>query len=127
MKCNYRPFRQPRAACLRAGKLLDISSVARQAFVEVPMAITPQLWGLIAGEDPFRVEDPRLLNLCWTVLLTVVTNAATRQEFLPYLHTLWTCVLIGQRKVEVKLMTHPGDDPEPVMTILSAEEELVMQ
>ena len=125
MKYNYRPFRQPRAACLRAGKLIDISPVARQAFVDVPMAITPQLWRMIAGADPFRVEDPRLLNLCWTILLTVVTNAATRQEFLPYLHTLWTCVVDGDRKVEVKLVTHPGDDPEPVMTILCAEEELV--
>ena len=51
MKYNYRPFRQPRAACLRAGKLINISPVARQAFVDVPMAITPQLWRMIAGAD----------------------------------------------------------------------------
>lgn len=90
------------------------------------MAITPQLWRLLAGDDAFRVEDPRLLTLCWRVLLTVLTNTATRQEVLPYRHTVWTDVVIGERKLAVKLVTHPGDDPEPVMTILGAEEELAM-
>jgi hypothetical protein len=77
-----------RAQALQRGLVLDISPVARLAFIEVPMAITPKLWRSIAPADPFRLEDPRLLCLFWSALLTVITHTSTREEFEPFRHTV---------------------------------------
>ena len=45
-----------RTQALQRGQVLDISPVACQAFVEVPLAITPKLWRAIAPDDRFRRE-----------------------------------------------------------------------
>jgi len=104
------------------GQVLDISPVACQAFVEVPLAITPKLWRAIAPDDRFRLEDPRLLCLCFAMLLTILTHTSTREEFEPFCHTVWFEAVVLGRRVSLKLMTHPGDDRAPVMTLLTEEE-----
>ena len=111
-----------RAQALQRGLVLDISPAARQAFIEAPMAITPRLWRSIAPNDPFRLEDPRLLCLCWSTLLTVITHTSTREEFEPFRHTVWFESVVLGRRVSLKLMTHPGDGRAPVMTLLTEAE-----
>jgi hypothetical protein len=111
-----------RAQALQRGLVLDISPTARLAFIEAPIAVTPKLWRSIAPDDPLRLEDPRLLCLCWSALLTVLTHTSTREEFEPYRHTIWFDAVVLGRRVSVKLMTHPGDGPEPVMTLLTEAE-----
>ena len=111
-----------RAQALQRGLVLDISPAARLAFIEAPIAVTPKLWRSIAPDDPFRLEDPRLLCLCWSTLLTVLTHTSTREEFEPFRHTLWFDSVVLGRRISAKLMTHPGDDPAPVMTLLTETE-----
>jgi len=111
-----------RTQALKWRHLLDITPIARQAFVEVPLAITPTLWRSVALDAPFRLEDPRLLSLCFSTLLTLITHTSTREEFRPFCHTVWFEAAIPGRRVSLKLMTHPGDGPAPVMTLLTAEE-----
>ena len=111
-----------RTQALQRGLVLDISAVARLAFIEAPMAITPRLWRSIAPNDPFRLEDPRLLCLCWSALLTVITHTSTREEFEPFRHIVWFESVILGRRVGLKLMTHPGDSRAPVMTLLTEAE-----
>ena len=124
MRINYQTPKNTRSKAIRDGLLLDISPVARSAFIEVPMAISPGLWRALADDAPLRLEDPRLLSLCWTLLLTIVTTTATRQEFLPFCHTLWWEAQILDRRVKLKLITHAGDGPGPVMTVLEHDEDL---
>ena len=112
-----------RAQTLHRGQVLDISPVARQAFVEVPLAVTPELWRSIAPCDQFRLEDPRLLCVCFSMLLTLLTHTSTREEFEPYCHTVWFDSVVLGRRVSLKVMTHPGDSPEPVMTLLTEAEQ----
>ena len=122
MNLHQQLFGRSRAHALQRGLVLDISPAARLAFIEVPMAITPRLWRSIAPDDPFRLKDPRLLCLCWSKLLTVTTHTSTREEFEPFRHTVWFESVVRGRRVSLKLMTHPGDDPEPVMTLLTEAE-----
>jgi hypothetical protein len=83
MNLHQQLFVRSRAHALQRGLVLDISPAARQALIEAPMAITPRLWRSIAPDDPFRLEDPRLLCLCWSTLLTVITHTSTRAELKP--------------------------------------------
>ena len=111
-----------RAGALQRGLVLDISPAARLAFIEVLMAITPRLWRSIALDDPFRLEDPRILCLCWSTLLTLITHTSTCEEFEPFRHTVWFESVVLGRRVSLKLMTHPGDGRAPVMTLLTEAE-----
>lgn len=71
---------------------------------------------------PYGWKDPRLLCLCWSALLTVLTHTSTREEFEPFRHTIWFDAVVLDRRVSVRLMTHPGDGPEPLMTLLTEAE-----
>ena len=122
MLSHQQLFGCTRAQALQRGLVLDISPTARLAFIEAPIAITPKLWRSIAPDDPLRLEDPRLLALCWSALLTVLTHTSAREEFESYRHTIWFESVVLDRRVSVKLMTHPGDGPEPVMTLLTEAE-----
>ena len=82
MLSHQQLFGCTRAQALQRGLVLDISPTARLAFIEAPIAITPKLWRSIAPDDPLRLEDPRLLALCWSALLTVLTHTSTREDFL---------------------------------------------
>jgi hypothetical protein len=55
-------FGRSRAELIKSGLLLDISPVGRQAFIEVPLAISPQLWRCIADDDPCDRKDPGCCN-----------------------------------------------------------------
>jgi hypothetical protein len=104
---------------------LDISPIARLAFIEPHVELSLRLWRELAGEDPFTMEDPRLLEFCWSMIRTVVTNTALHQEFGPFHHTLWARAVVADREVSYKLVTHPtpGNAKEPMMTILSSHEK----
>jgi hypothetical protein len=115
-------FGYSRRQALERRHLLDITPVARQALMEVPLAITPALWRSVARDDPFRIEDPRLLSLCFATFMSL-TGPSTREEFSPFCHTVWFEAAVSGQRVSLKLMTHPGDGPGPVMTLLTAEEK----
>ena len=122
MISHHQLFDCSRAQALQRGLVIDISPAARLTFIDVPMAITPKVWRSIAPDDPFRLEDPRLLCLCWSDLLTVITHTSTREEFEPFRHTVWFESVVLGRRVSLKLMTHPGDGWAPVMTLLTEAE-----
>jgi hypothetical protein len=122
MNLHQQLFGCTRIQALQRGLVIDISPAARLAFIEVPMAITPRLWRSIALDDPFRLEDPRILCLCWSTLLTVITHTSTREEFEPFRHTVWFESVVLGRRVALKLMTHAGDGRAPVMTLLTEAE-----
>lgn len=105
MNLHQQLFGCTRTQALQRGQVLDISPVAAQAFIEVPLIITPELWRSIAPNDQFRLEDPRLLCLCFSMLLTLLTHASTREEFQPFCHTVWFESVVLGRRVSLKLMT----------------------
>ena len=104
----------------------DISPIARLAFIEVPIEMSPALWQAVAGDAHFSLEDPRLLELCWAVTRALLTTTMIRQEFAPFAHTVWGRAVIRDRQVAYKLITHRGktNAKEPAMTLLCDQEHL---
>ena len=119
---NDRPFRQNRRAALRAGILLDITAVARLAEFGMPASMSPKLWRAIADDAPFRLEDPRVLSLCWHLFLVLMTHAYDREYCNEWSRTVWFAASILGREVRVKAVAHLGDDADRVMTMLAPDE-----
>jgi hypothetical protein len=65
MNPNDRPFKQNRIAALRSGVLLDITPIARLTEFGMPASLSPKLWKAIADDALFRLDDPRVMSLCW--------------------------------------------------------------
>lgn len=107
---------------LRTGKLFDITKTARMTEIYMPASLTPKLWRNIADTDQFRPNDPRVISLCWTVFLMLLTRAYRREHQNDWSRTLWFEANILGRTVNVKAMAHPGNNFEPTMTLMSPEE-----
>ena len=122
MNPNDRPFKQNRAAALRAGALLDITATARLTEFGMPASMTPTLWRAIADADSFCPDDPRVMSLCWCLFLTLQTHAHDREHTNAWSRTVWFEAVVLRRKVRVKAMAHVGDNCERVMTLMTPEE-----
>jgi hypothetical protein len=116
------PFAQTRAAALRTGALLNITAAANAADIMMPSAISPRLWRIVAGEDPFLPQDPRAICLCWCVFLMLKAETYTREHVGPRHRAVWFEAKVLGRTAAVKAIAHPGDHGEPVMTLLAPDE-----
>jgi hypothetical protein len=116
-------FRQgARARAIEEGDLVDVSGVARRAGFTYPMALTRAVWATLANiPDQLQgIEDlhGRLWDIVWTS-----RSAAMRGP-----NTLYTMninrVEEGRalRRLQLKLGFGPGDQGEPVVTIMLPDE-----
>jgi hypothetical protein len=119
-----------RAQAIADGVLVDVSSVAREAGFCIPVAVTSAVWAdcvAWTGADSERQvaqdEHGRLWDLLWMGALAAKrTRGAQRIAF--NLHR----VPRGSRGTQprpVVLILHigPGDNAEPVLTILMTDED----
>jgi hypothetical protein len=117
--------RYSRADALRDGTLIDVSRTARQAGIRCPVALTAAVWGRclavppgVTGQD----ESGRLWDLLWLLRLAVLRSAAAPE--------LRFGVRVRQDNreqapplVQLKALCGPGDQGEPVITVLLPEED----
>jgi len=110
-----------RAQAIEDGVLVDVSPVARGAGVKFPVAVTRAVWAQyvavpegVIGQD----EQGRLWDILW-----MLRHAAKRGgEELRY----QLLVRNDNRKpklVTLKAICGPGDDAEPVITVMLPEED----
>jgi hypothetical protein len=113
-----------RAEALRDGQLHDISAVKPgiNCCFAVPTAISDRLWQAIAGEGPITSNHPRLAQLCRLMVATIHSNAGEREQRGLFSETIWFRFPSASREINVKVVCHPGDAQEPVMTLLEASE-----
>lgn len=124
MNSNYLNCDCTRAEALRDGQLYDISGVQPgiNCCFAVPTAISERLWRAIAGEVPFTSNHPRLAQLCRLMVATVHNNTGERKRRGLFSETIWFRFPSASREIHVKVVCHPGDAQEPVMTLLEASE-----
>jgi hypothetical protein len=117
-----------RSDALRNGELLDITGAARQAGFLVPIAMTPSLWRKIAGSDPFRVEDERILELLAFVRFAMVGMVRVHRHELTQKHDLVVFeTAFGTGLILVRLTCHGGDDAEPVLSLALPDESIGLE
>lgn len=114
-----------RADALRDGVLIDVTSTAREAGFKIPVALTAAVYEDCVRwddeDDPTQDEGGRLWDVLWMAI-----NAARRQ---PGAQRVTFTLLRVQRGSDhastVRLVMHvgPGDDAEPVITIMQPGED----
>jgi hypothetical protein len=124
MNSNYLNCDCTRAEALHDGQLHDISGVRPgiNCRFSVPIAISRRLRQAIAGDVPFTQGHPRLAHLCRMAVATIQSNSGERQQQGLFSESFWFRFSSASREIPVRVICHPGDALEPVMTLLLASE-----
>lgn len=113
-----------RAQAIEDGVLVDLSDLAREAGVKLPLAVTAGVWAIISPEPMPSCQDWR--GRAWdllTILRFEIRRAAPgaeRVDFAPLF-----VPKTGQAPKPMNLWAHcgPGDDASPVITIMLPHED----
>jgi len=118
--------RYTRAQAIADGVLIDASEMAREAGFRVPVALTAAVWAdCVTWNNEQEVcpqdEDGRL----WDVLTMAAFAACARPDAarLPFELLRVPRGRLRPERVRLGLAIGPGDEGEPVITILQPEED----
>lgn len=122
--------RYTRAQAIADGALVDVSAMAREAGFRIPVAVTSAVWAdcvawTDADSEKQTVQDERgrLWDVLWMGVLAA-KRARGVQRIAFELHRVPRgCYGIQPRPVVLYLHICPGDNAEPVITILMTEED----
>jgi hypothetical protein len=117
-------YRYTRAQAIEDGVLIDVSTVAREAGITYPVALTRAAWERCVTVPPgveCQDEAGRLWDVLWLLLL-----GAGRSDGGPEVR-FGVHVRIDNREgtpplVRLKAVCGPGDDGEPVVTVMLPDE-----
>jgi hypothetical protein len=114
-----------RADALRDGVLIDVSATAREAGIRWPVALTQAVWercvrvptGVLCQD-----EAGRLWDVAWTLACAIRRSAGGRVVAFA-LHVRNDNRDHMPPLVRLKAVSGPGDDGEPVITVMIADED----
>ena len=114
-------FTYTRKQAIEDGVLVDVSPVAREAGIVYPVALTCAVWGKYV-EVPSGVvaqdEKGRLWDILW-MLRHAAQRGGSEIEVMLYVQNDNK----KPRRVTLKALCGPGDDLEPVITVMLPEED----
>jgi hypothetical protein len=112
-----------RAQAIEDGILVDVSETAREAGIKFPVALTRTVWDKYITPDPRaekwgQSESGRLWDTLW-----MLRNAAKRggSEIMYQLYFIMAAK--QKRLVTLKALCGPGDNTEPVISVMLPEED----
>lgn len=118
-------FSYTRKQAIEDGVLVDISETARQLGFRYAVAVTAHVWAeVIVPDDRAKSlgqsESGRLWDVLW-MLHVAIKGAAGSPDTL--LYKLIVSDGRKQREVQLKSVCGPGDEGEPVITIMGEHED----
>lgn len=115
-----------RAQAIEDGVLIDVSSVAKEAGIKFPVAVTSTVWGQYV-EVPegvnFQDERGRLWDILWMFRCAAARFNGDTLFFKLHVRSHNRERLDSRDLVTLKAMCGPGDDAEPVITIMLPDED----
>ena len=118
-------FSYTRKQAIGDGVLIDVTEQAREAGIRYPVALTATLYHYhIVPDETLQENGQSASGRLWDVLIMLRFLAANSNE-----STLQFDVLFQMKPdsepepVKLKAMCHPGDNREPVITIMYPEED----
>lgn len=111
-----------RAQAIEDGVLIDVSDMAREAGFTRAVALTRAVWESfvrvperVSGQD----EKGRLWDVLWMLRVAILNSAD---------NPLFYSLLVqnddnGPKEVRLKAVCGPGDEAEPVITVMLPEED----
>jgi len=116
-------FAYSRQQAIEDGVLVDVTETAREAGFVYPVALTADLWADINAIPPSKQGFEDVAGRLWDLLYMAVRAIKQSRES-------GTCLLyrlilhVGKRSdYTVKLVCGPGDDAEPVITLMRPDED----
>jgi len=117
--------RYTRADAIADGVLVDVTETAKEAGIKYPTALTHAVFekyirvpeGLTAQDEPGRLWD-----VLW-MLGVAIRQAAENTDSLHFSVAVRQCESAGPVPTSLKALCHPGDDGEPVITIMMPDED----
>jgi len=120
-------FSYTRAQAIEDGVLVDLTAWAKETGFKVPVACTSTVWQgyvvpLPETEGWGQSERGRAHDLLWLLFLAIKASKNTGQDQILY-KVLF--LMAPNKTEEVTLKAHfgPGDDGEPVVTIMRPDED----
>ncbi len=115
--------RYTRAQAIADGVLVDVTTTAREAGITYPTAVTHAVFekyirvpeGVIGPDEAGRTWD-----VLW-MLRIAIGHSADGDSVFPTV--LVRNDNVAPQPVQLKALCHPGDDAEPVITILMPDED----
>ena len=132
--CKTNPFedapviyRYTRAQAIEDGVLVDLTDWARETGFRMPVACTAAVWnGYIvppAATSEFgQSERGRAHDRLWMLYVSIRRSKSARQDQLLF-QVIFLMALAKQETVALKAMCGPGDNGEPVLTVMLPEED----
>ena len=113
-----------RAEAIEDGELVDVSDVAREAGFRFPVAMTRTVWGKYVEVPPgvsFQDEQGRLWDILYMLMNMIRRNRVPSD-------TMKFSLMVRNDNRRPKLVTlksicGPGDNSEPVITIMMTDED----
>lgn len=119
-----------RADAIRDGVLIEADpSLCKQAGMRWPVAVSDHLWGYIEPENleemPGQSVEGRLWDLLWMFTRSAkrATGSADRLVYRVILQMKTGKTPTRQETITVIAVCGPGDDNEPVITLMLPEDE----
>ncbi len=112
-----------RSNAIEDGVLIDVSELADECGIKYPVAVTSTVWeGYIKVNEELKSrgqsEEGRLWDLLWMFRSAALKEKTPQLKFQAYFETV-----NGKILVEFKALCGPGDEAEPVITIMMPEED----
>jgi hypothetical protein len=117
--------RYGRAEAIADGTLVDVSAVAREAGFKFPVALTAAAWSKCVEVPPGVVaqdEAGRLWDVLWLLSLAV-RRGVCGPEVRFAVHVRNSNRAGTPPLVRLKALCGPGDEGEPVLTVLLPDED----
>jgi hypothetical protein len=114
-----------RADALRDGVLIDVSATAKEAGMQYPVALTAAAWAKCVAVPPgvlCQDEAGRLWDVLW-LLACAARRGAGGPEVRFCVHVRNDNRERTPPLVRLKAVCGPGDDGEPVVTVMMPEED----
>lgn len=116
-----------RAQAIADGVLIDVTTDAREAGLRFPVAVTRAVWDRyveipdgIVGQD----DRGRLWDIVWMLRVAIARGSGgDRCDFHVYVRNHNRLKLTRRDLVKLKAICGPGDQAEPVITIMLPDED----
>lgn len=110
-----------RAQALADGALVDASAMAKEAGIKVPVALTRAAWGAAVRWEGSALQDEK--GRLWDVLWLLRNAARLGGSTIRFTVFVVPIGKLRPQPVVLKAVCGPGDNAEPVITILLPDED----
>ena len=120
-------FSYSRTDAIADGQLLDFSGLAREAGFKIPLAVTETVYAYLDPSPEIADEGQSITGRAWDVLnvLRYTISKAKSHDTDTIRFSVLFLMSAGSTPVpiDLKAICGPGDDGEPVLTIMLPDED----